>query len=86
MSPTARAAALGVLSHIFYFNRGEHHLYADDINRLNGDARVVLIAGGDTTASALTAIFYLLAHHPHEIEKLRRELEPRKWVGVRVRK
>ena len=35
----------------------------DDIHRLNGDARVVLIAGSDTSASALTAIFYLLAHH-----------------------
>ncbi|KAH8424225.1 cytochrome P450 [Aspergillus melleus] len=48
----------------------------DDIHRLNGDARVVLIAGSDTSDSALTAIFYLLAHHPQEIEKLRRELEP----------
>ncbi|KAI9037120.1 cytochrome P450 [Aspergillus affinis] len=48
----------------------------DEIHRLNSDARVVLIAGSDTTANALTAIFYLLAHHPHEIEKLRRELEP----------
>jgi tryprostatin B 6-hydroxylase len=48
----------------------------DDIHRFNGDARVVLIAGSDTSASALTAIFYLLAHHPDEVEKLRRELEP----------
>jgi tryprostatin B 6-hydroxylase len=33
--------------------------------------RVVLIAGCDTSA-----IFCLLAHHPDEVEKLRRELEP----------
>lgn len=51
-------------------------LTPEDIHRLNGDARIVLIAGSDTSGSALTAIFYLLAHHPDEVDKLRRELEP----------
>ncbi|KAL2839204.1 cytochrome P450 [Aspergillus pseudoustus] len=45
-------------------------------NLLYSDARVIVIAGSDTTSGALSAIFYELVRHPEEIEKLRAELAP----------
>jgi cytochrome P450 len=41
-----------------------------------GDTRLVIVAGSDTTSSALTHIFYHLAKEPHIVSKLRAELEP----------
>ncbi|PWY87104.1 L-ornithine-N5-monooxygenase [Aspergillus sclerotioniger CBS 115572] len=43
---------------------------------LSGDCRLIIIAGSDTTTTTLTAIFYELARHPEEVEKLRAELAP----------
>ncbi|KAJ0414382.1 cytochrome P450 [Aspergillus carlsbadensis] len=48
----------------------------DEQNLLFSDARVIVIAGSDTTSSALSAILYELVRHPDEIEKLRAELGP----------
>jgi cytochrome P450 len=41
-----------------------------------GDTRLVIVAGSDTSSSALTHIFYHLAKDPLIISKLRSELEP----------
>ncbi|TGO40918.1 hypothetical protein BHYA_0029g00270 [Botrytis hyacinthi] len=43
---------------------------------LNGDSRVIIGAGSDTTASALTAIFVHLAHYPEYQARLFEELRP----------
>lgn len=43
---------------------------------LKGDARLIVVAGSDTTAASLVHIFYYLATHPEEVEKLRAELRP----------
>ena len=41
---------------------------------LNGDSRLIIVAGSDTTAIALTHMFYYLASDPSQVEKLRAEL------------
>lgn len=41
-----------------------------------GDTRLVIVAGSDTSSSALTHIFYHLAKEQHIVFKLRSELEP----------
>lgn len=38
------------------------------------DARLIIVAGSGTTATAFTFLFYLLATHPEEVEKIRSEL------------
>ncbi|KAL5359064.1 cytochrome P450 [Aspergillus floccosus] len=43
---------------------------------LDGDARLVVVAGSDTTACTLVTIFYELVRHPEEVDKLRAELAP----------
>lgn len=42
---------------------------------LMGDARLLIIGGSDTTASALAFLFYHLAEDPDLVKKLRAELE-----------
>ncbi|KAL4999160.1 cytochrome P450 [Aspergillus recurvatus] len=56
--------------------RNVDDLTADEKNLLYGDARLIVIAGSDTTAGTLSAIFYELVQHPEHITKLRAELEP----------
>ncbi|KAL4907119.1 hypothetical protein BDW74DRAFT_121165 [Aspergillus multicolor] len=51
-------------------------LTPDEKNLLYGDARLIIIAGSDTTAGALSTIFYELVRQPTHITKLRAELEP----------
>ncbi|KAK5677365.1 hypothetical protein LTS10_009935 [Elasticomyces elasticus] len=41
-----------------------------------GDARLIIVAGSDTTSACLTYLFYLLADRPEEVKKLRDELRP----------
>ncbi|OJZ87745.1 hypothetical protein ASPFODRAFT_131283 [Aspergillus luchuensis CBS 106.47] len=48
----------------------------EDQQWLGGDSRLIIVAGSDTTASTLVALFYELAHRPDEVEKLRAELAP----------
>ena len=43
---------------------------------LQADARLIIVAGSDTTAATFTYMFYHLAQHPEEVEKLRKELRP----------
>ena len=47
---------------------------AQDRLLLLGDARVIIAAGSDTTAAALTHVFYYLAKLPEHAQKLRDEL------------
>ncbi|KAK0287192.1 hypothetical protein LTR35_002686 [Friedmanniomyces endolithicus] len=39
-----------------------------------GDTRLIIVAGSDTTSACLTFLFYELAKHPEEVKKLRDEL------------
>lgn len=43
---------------------------------LQADARLIIVAGSDTTSAALTYLFYHLAADPSQQQKLRTELEP----------
>lgn len=42
---------------------------------LDGDARLIVVAGSDTTAIAMTHLFYYLASNPPQVDKLRAELK-----------
>ncbi|KAH6891503.1 cytochrome P450 [Thelonectria olida] len=46
-------------------------------NELLGEAILLLMAGSNTTATALTATMFYLAHHPTALGKLRDELHER---------
>ncbi|EME82719.1 uncharacterized protein MYCFIDRAFT_80339 [Pseudocercospora fijiensis CIRAD86] len=39
------------------------------------DTQLLIVAGSDTTASALTSLFYYLAQNPNQVQKLRHELQ-----------
>ena len=43
---------------------------------LQADARLIIVAGSDTTAAAFTFMFYYLAKDPEQVRKLREELRP----------
>jgi len=43
---------------------------------LRADARLIIVAGSDTTAATFTYLFYHLAKNPEFVEKLREELRP----------
>lgn len=43
---------------------------------LQGDSRLVIVAGSDTTAATLTHVFYQLCANPEYIPKLREEFDP----------
>ncbi|KAI0535109.1 cytochrome P450 [Xylaria digitata] len=43
---------------------------------LEGDSQLIIVAGSDTTATALTIIFRYLAQYPHHIGLLRAEIDP----------
>ena len=43
---------------------------------LVGDARLIIVAGSDTTAATLTYLFYHLALSPIIVQNLRKELQP----------
>lgn len=45
-------------------------------NLLFAEARVLLVAGSDTTATALSEILILLAHHRSYVSSIREEMEP----------
>lgn len=47
-----------------------------------GDGRLIVVAGSDTTAAALTYVFYHLAADPTQVEKLRTELATRLRPGA----
>lgn len=43
---------------------------------LQADARLIIVAGSDTTAATLTYLFFYLAQDPSQIQALREELRP----------
>ncbi|GJP97092.1 hypothetical protein AlacWU_09991 [Aspergillus niger] len=43
---------------------------------LRGDAQLVVLAGGDTTATTLSAAVYQLVQHPEQVQRLRDEVSP----------
>lgn len=43
---------------------------------LQADARLIIVAGSDTTAAVFTYLFYHLAQDPLQVKKLREELQP----------
>lgn len=60
---------------------------ADD-PMFQGDSRLIIVAGSDTTAATLTFLFYELAKNPEEMKKLRDELTPLatgNWGDVDIR-
>ncbi|KAI0466717.1 cytochrome P450 [Xylaria cf. heliscus] len=50
---------------------------------LEGDAQLIVVAGGDTTSITLSTIFRYLAQYPHHVSLLRAEIDalPRTEVG-----
>ncbi|RDW77473.1 cytochrome P450-12 [Coleophoma cylindrospora] len=52
-----------------------------DPDWLHGDARLVVVAGSDTTASTLTYICYYLARSPEIVTRIRNELKPIHQAG-----
>jgi tryprostatin B 6-hydroxylase len=47
---------------------------------MTGDARLIIVAGSDTTASTLTYIMYHLAKAAHVVTKLREELKEMNYL------
>ncbi|KAL8997115.1 MAG: hypothetical protein Q9169_003551 [Polycauliona sp. 2 TL-2023] len=47
-----------------------------ELNAFHGDSQLVIIAGSDTTATALSCSVLELARHPEHVKKLRKELAP----------
>ena len=47
-----------------------------DDQMLRADARLIIVAGSDTTAATFTYLFYYLAKNPEKAQKLRDELKP----------
>lgn len=47
-----------------------------DLTMLQGDARLIIVAGSDTTAATMAFIYHHLAKDPTQVEKLRAELSP----------
>ena len=47
---------------------------------ITGDARLIIVAGSDTTAATLTYIMYHLAKTPHLVTKLREELREMNYL------
>jgi cytochrome P450 len=63
-----------VMSHILEAGPFFHDKKLDKLI-LTGEARLLIVAGSDTTASTLTYILYNIAKHPAVAKKLREELE-----------
>lgn len=55
-----------------------------DLTMLQGDARLIIVAGSDTTAATLTHLFYYLCKDPSQVDKLRDELTPLIEAGGEV--
>lgn len=54
-------------------------LQPQELLTLRSDSRTIIVAGSDTTASAITHVFYYLARAPLQVEKLREELQASSW-------
>ena len=58
-----------------YRNIGEQQRKSD-LPMLQGDSRLIIVAGSDTTAAALTHLFYHIAADPSLAQRLREEIGP----------
>ena len=60
----------------------EHHRHnpaperAAELPMLQGDSRLIIVAGSDTTAATLAHLFYHLATEPSVVQRLREEVGP----------
>ncbi|KAH6879524.1 benzoate 4-monooxygenase cytochrome P450 [Thelonectria olida] len=52
-----------------------NHPTKQDLADLHGDANLIVVAGSDTTAASLTALFYQLALHPDVCKTLQDEID-----------
>ncbi|TKA73897.1 hypothetical protein B0A55_03788 [Friedmanniomyces simplex] len=50
--------------------------HPEEDQMFQGDVRLIIVAGSDTTSACLTYLFYELAKRPEEVKKLREELRP----------
>ena len=57
----------------------QEQLSPQELLTLRSDTRTIIVAGSDTTASAITHVFYYLARDPLHIKILRDELEASSW-------
>ncbi|KAK3670954.1 hypothetical protein LTR78_009232 [Recurvomyces mirabilis] len=48
--------------------------HPEENDELQADVRLIIVAGSDTTSACLTFLFYHLAQHPEEVQKIRDEL------------
>lgn len=60
---------------IDYYNRSDKAAQKAQIPMLQGDSRLIIVAGSDTTASTLVHLFYHLATEKGLIERLREEVD-----------
>lgn len=63
-------------------SRERGYVFLDELLKMNASVDYtidqilsILVAGRDTTAAAITAIFYFLARNPEAVKKLRKEIE-----------
>lgn len=61
---------------IDHFNKADSATQKATLPLIQGDSRLIIVAGSDTTAATLVHLFYHLASKPHIVEKLREELSP----------
>lgn len=64
-----------VMSYILDSPSTRFNTPAEEQNWLVGDSRLIVVAGSDTTTTALAFACYYLAKNPSQVEKLRIELE-----------
>ncbi|KAL9609386.1 MAG: hypothetical protein Q9204_009155 [Flavoplaca sp. TL-2023a] len=57
----------------------QRQLSSQELLTLRSDSRTIIVAGSDTTASAMTHVFYYLAKNPVHVKILRDELEALSW-------
>lgn len=60
----------------FKTKNGIRHPEGLELSYLQGDSRLVIVAGSDTTAVTLTHLFYHFAADPSIVKRLREEMRP----------
>lgn len=58
------------------FNKKDAAAQKTNLPMLQGDSRLIIVAGSDTTAATLTHLFYHIASEPGLLQRLRDELDP----------
>jgi cytochrome P450 len=60
---------------IEHFNKSDEESQKAQRNMLQGDSRLIIVAGSDTTAATLVHLFYHIATQPKLIDRLREEID-----------